>query len=131
MSEKSTMSDTTDTGDGAAEHDEGHDDPGYVGPATVVIGDAAAGGAAQEVEVQVDLRGVFQPIDGRFHWYGRVAANPELTELISGTRARVVLRTPTAEREGELSDPDLWGRFRITGESTPPFDIEVDLTETD
>ncbi len=33
---------------------------------------------------EVDLRGSFQPIDGRFHWYGRVAADPELTRLVRG-----------------------------------------------
>ncbi|HEY1972709.1 MAG TPA: DUF4873 domain-containing protein [Pseudonocardia sp.] len=91
-----------------------HDDPGYRGPATVVIN-------GTELPVEVDLRGNFQPIDGYFHWYGRVAANPELDKLVAGNRAEVLLRTPTSERPGELSDPDLWGRYRIGGTSTPPF----------
>jgi Domain of unknown function (DUF4873) len=101
-------------------HEDEHDDPGYVGPATVLIG-------ADEVPVRVDLRGYFQPIDGRFHWYGRVAANPELAARVTGTRADVVLRTPHGERPAELSDPDLWGRFRISGESTPPFELDLEL----
>ncbi|MDT7561992.1 MAG: hypothetical protein QOG76_616, partial [Pseudonocardiales bacterium] len=46
-----------------------------------------------------------------------------------GNRADVVLRTPHSERPGELSDPDLWGRFRISGESTPPFDLDLDVAE--
>jgi hypothetical protein len=110
------MSDET----GHPEDEHEHDDAGYVGPATVLIGDEA-------VPVQVDLRGYFQPIDGFFHWYGRIAANPELASRVAGNRADVVLRTPQGERPGELSDPDVWGRFRISGESTPPFDVELDV----
>jgi hypothetical protein len=103
--------------------EEEHDDPGYVGPATVVFDDGA------ELAVEVDLRGYFQPIDGFFHWYGRVAANPELDKLVTGNRASVVLRTPTAEKPAELTDPDLWGRYRISGESTPPFDLDLDVEQ--
>jgi uncharacterized protein DUF4873 len=97
-----------------------HDDPGYLGPATVLLGEA-------EVAVQVDLRGQFQPIDGYFHWYGRVQRNPELDKLITGGRAEVVLRTPHGQRPAELRDPDLWGRYRISGESTPPFELDMDV----
>jgi hypothetical protein len=121
----------TQAGDGAGTEaetghpvEEEHDEVGYVGPATVLFGDA-------EVEVQVDLRGNFQPIDDFFHWYGRIAANPELDGLVEGNRAEVVLRTPHSERPAELSDPDLWGRFRISGESTPPFDLDLDVVNRD
>lgn len=96
-----------------------HDDEGYLGPATVLIGDA-------EVAVEADLRGSFQPIDGRFHWYGRLRANSELDRLVTGNRAEVVLRTHFGERPAELSDPDLWGRYRVSGESTPPFAVDLD-----
>lgn len=91
-----------------------HADPGYTGPATLVI-------EGSELAVQVDLRGYFQPIDGRYHWYGRVAADPELTRRIQGNRAAVLLRTPAGERAAELSDPDMWDRFRVAGEGRPPF----------
>ena len=37
-------------------------------PAEVLMPDAEA------VPVRVTLGGAFQPIDGRFHWYGRIAA---------------------------------------------------------
>lgn len=95
---------------------------GYSGAAEVLIG-------GQVVPVLVELRGFFQPIDGRFHWYGRIAANPELDRLVPGNRAEVVLRTPTGERPGELSDPDLWGRYRVAGESTPPFPVDLEVPE--
>jgi Domain of unknown function (DUF4873) len=91
-----------------------HDDPGYTGPATLVID-------GSELAVEVDLRGAFQPIDGRYRWYGRVAADPELTRRVQGNRAAVLLRTPAGERRAELSDPDMWDRFRVAGEGRPPF----------
>jgi hypothetical protein len=69
------------------------DDEGYTGRATLVVAD-------RELTVEVDLRGHFQPIDGRYHWYGRVLPHDELDEV---------------------SDPDPWRRYRITGVSTPPF----------
>ncbi|MFC4946501.1 DUF4873 domain-containing protein [Pseudonocardia sp. GCM10023141] len=89
-------------------------EPGYSGPATVLI-------AEREVAVAVVLRGHFEPIDGFYHWYGRVATNAELAGLVTGNRASVVLRTPEGEQPAELTDPDLWQRFRIGGLSTPPF----------
>jgi hypothetical protein len=84
----------------------------YAGAAVV-----AADGT--EVEVQVDLRSTFQPIDGRLHWYGRVAA----TEALQPARAGSVveLRTQHGSAQGRLSDLDPWGRFRITGVGRPPF----------
>jgi hypothetical protein len=97
-------------------------DGGYTGPATLVLND-------REVPVDVDLRGHFQPIDGRYHWYGRLAANDELDELVAGRKRTAVLRTDTGEATGEVSDQDPWRRYRITGVSTPPFRIDTELTD--
>jgi hypothetical protein len=70
--------------------------------------------------VQLLLRGRFEPIDGRFHWWGRVAADEQLeVEHPSGTTVTVV--TPHGEAQGRLSDIDPWGRFRISGTGRPPF----------
>ena len=76
------------------------------------------------VPVQVTLAGAFQPIDGRFHWYGRIAATDKLPASLSG--ATVVLRTAYGEAVGRLSDTDPWGRHRISGTGTPPFDMDRD-----
>ena len=81
----------------------------YAGLAEIRVGEAT-------VEVEVDLRGGFQPIDGRFHWYGRVGAHDHLT---SGDR--VMIRTGRGEAQGRLSDADPWGRLRIAGTGRPPF----------
>ena len=85
-------------------------DPGeqYDGPARIA-----------RTTVAVRLRGHFEPIDGRFHWYGRIATTPALEARASGST--VTLATPHGEAEGRLSDVDTWGRFRISGTGRPPF----------
>lgn len=88
----------------------GHD---YQGPASLVIADT-------EISVEVVLRGHFQPIDGRYHWYGRINANTELDGLVRGNRP-VMLRTPEGDADGFLSQPDVWRRYRISGTGRPPF----------
>jgi hypothetical protein len=40
-----------------------------------------------------------------------------------------VLRTPQGEATGEVSDPDPWRRYRITGVSTPPFAVPTSLAD--
>jgi hypothetical protein len=87
----------------------------YAGPATVSTEPGTDG-----IEVEVDLRGHFEPLDGRFHWYGRISASPELAERVqSGTT--VTLSTSVGTAEGRVSDVDPWGRFRISGTGRPPF----------
>lgn len=89
------------------------DEPGYDGPAELLS-------RHRSVRVAVRLRGVFQPIDGKYHWHGRVAADPSVAEL-ARSGAPVVLRTPEGQAPARLSDEDPWGRFRVTGTGRPPF----------
>ncbi len=89
---------------------------GYTGKADLVFENA-------EVPVEVELRGFFQPIDGRYHWYGRVAANEQVSTLVEAGARTAVLRTPTGEAHGSLTDPDPWHRYRVSGTSTPPFRV--------
>ncbi len=84
----------------------------YDGPAVLVIDSA-------EIPVTVTLRGVFQPLDGHFHWQGRVATTPALDDVRSGSD--VTLRTAFGEAGGKVSDRDPWGRFRVSGTGRPPF----------
>ena len=84
----------------------------YDGPATVLVDGA-------EHPVSVTLRGQFQPLDGHFHWYGRITPGTPVDEVRSGTA--VTLRTDLGEAPAKLSDKDPWGRFRVTGTGTPPF----------
>ncbi|AHH94373.1 DUF4873 domain-containing protein [Kutzneria viridogrisea] len=100
------------------EQDHEHEEEGYTGPAALVVDEA-------EVPVRAVLRGYFQPIDGRYHWYGRLDADEAVTKLVEGGRRELVLRTPGGEATATLSDPDPWQRYRVTGTSRPPFEVDA------
>ncbi|MCW2854920.1 MAG: hypothetical protein JWR52_535 [Marmoricola sp.] len=94
------------------EHEPGE---AYTGPARL-----ATGGDDEALEVEVRLRGYLEPIDGRFHWYGRIASDVHLADRHrAGTT--VVVQTPYGAAAGKIADLDPWGRFRITGLGAPPF----------
>jgi cation diffusion facilitator CzcD-associated flavoprotein CzcO len=88
-------------------------DDGYEGPATLTIG-------GSRLPVRVELRGHFQPIDGRYHWYGRVAPDDAVAAAIGGGKA-AELSTPEGTAPCQVSDPDTWHRYRVTGVSAPPY----------
>jgi cation diffusion facilitator CzcD-associated flavoprotein CzcO len=96
-------------------------DDGYRGPATLSVPSAAPSSSPREFAVQVELRGYFQPIDGRYHWHGRIAAHEELTGAIAAGRTSATLTTPHGSAPCEIAEPDPWNRYRVTGTSTPPF----------
>lgn len=100
-------------GDAGSEHD---DFDGYRGPAVLELPD-------QELEVQVKLTGAFQPIDGRFHWQGRVAADEALVGAVR-SGGTVTIRIGDHRAEAKLNDVDPWGRFRIAGLGRPPYDLD-------
>ncbi|HWG25143.1 DUF4873 domain-containing protein [Actinospica sp.] len=91
------------------------EEDGYQGSATLEVAD-------RRFEVRVGLRGYFQPIDGRYHWYGRIAADPALDEVLAAGRQRGTLTTPQGSAPADVGDPDPWGRYRVEGISTPPFE---------
>jgi hypothetical protein len=96
--------------------DRAPDEDGYAGPAELITGERV-------LEVSVKLAGHFDPISGKYSWYGRVSATPELAALLAaGTRA-VLLRTPFAQVETSLSDVDPWGRPRVEGFGPTPFEV--------
>jgi Domain of unknown function (DUF4873) len=96
------------------------DEDGYTGSATLTLDGTS-------LTVEVVLRGNFEPVDGRYHWYGRIQPHPSLS--VGPRKPDVVLTTPFGEAVGVLSDPDTWGRYRITGTSRPPFDVPVSLAD--
>ena len=96
-------------------------DDSYCGPATLSLPAAAPSASTHELAVQVDLRGYFQPIDGRYHWHGRIAAHEELTAAVASGRAAGTITTPHGSASCEIAEPDPWNRYRVTGTSTPPF----------
>jgi cation diffusion facilitator CzcD-associated flavoprotein CzcO len=90
------------------------DRDGYAGPATLEI-------AGSALPVRVELRGHFQPIDGRYHWYGRVAADEAVMAALGGRGGSGLLTTPEGSAPCDISDPDPWQRYRVSGVSTPPY----------
>lgn len=98
------------------------DEDGYDGPAQLIDG-------ATTVPVDVKLRGHFDPISGKYSWYGRVAATPEVAALVADGARKVRLRTPHAEVETALSDVDPWGRPRVEGFGAAPFEVLTSVPE--
>jgi hypothetical protein len=98
------------------------DEDGYDGPAELIDG-------ATTVPVEVKLRGHFDPISGKYSWYGRVAAGPEVAALVADGARKVQLRTPHAEVETALSDVDPWGRPRVEGFGAAPFEVLTSVPE--
>lgn len=96
------------------------DEDGYTGEATLTVDGTS-------LTVEVVLRGTFEPVDGRYHWYGRIQVHPDLA--VGARKPDAVLRTPVGEARGTLSDPDTWGRYRITGTGRPPFTVPVSLAD--
>lgn len=102
-----------------------HDDAGYLGEATLVIG-------GREFAVRVEFRGYVEPIDGIYRWIGRVRPHDALTEFLGDEpRTPVTVRTAHSAREAVIGDPDPWGRYRIAGKSTPPFHVPTELSEVE
>ena len=85
----------------------------YDGPAHVLVD-------GHRLDVTVRLRGHFEPIDGLFHWWGRLGSAGALDGLVRPVTT-VALETPYGTADGRLSDVDPWRRFRITGTGRPPF----------
>lgn len=90
------------------------DGEGYSGPVTIEAGNT-------EVRVQAVLRGQFDPIDGRYHWYGRLVPNADLDALVARAPVDVRVVTPEGESFGKMGDADMWGRLRVAGTGRPPF----------
>lgn len=100
------------------------DDEGYRGPATLTVDDV-------DYDVTVTLLGHVEPLDGRFRWYGRVAAHEALDAALQGRKRPAHVVTPVGTADGELSDVDPWGRYRLAGVSTPPFVVDDRTGDTE
>ncbi|WP_188111182.1 DUF4873 domain-containing protein [Nocardioides antri] len=95
------------------------EDSGYDGSALLLVGD-------QALEVTVHLDGHLEPLDGRFHWYGRIersvpvaaakAAGATTAELVIGDRPPAALR---------LAEHDPWGHVQVSGTGAPPYPLEA------
>lgn len=76
-------------------------------------------GAAHAVELH--LTGHFQPLDGRYHWGGRMTGGSAVSALLRAGRRDVRLRcAPAASVPARLLEVDPWGNVRFCGTGAPP-----------
>ncbi|GAA3252644.1 DUF4873 domain-containing protein [Dactylosporangium siamense] len=76
-------------------------------------------GAAHAVELH--LTGHFQPLDGRYHWGGRMTGEPAVAALLRAGHRDVQLRcAPAAPVPARLLEIDPWGNVRFAGTGAPP-----------
>lgn len=91
----------------------------YRGPATLTCGDTV-------VPVTVVLGGHREPLDGKFHWYGRINADSRVRSLKESGRSGVTVTLPDGDSTpAKLGEIDPWGHVRVTGVGTPPFPLET------
>ncbi|WP_433678148.1 DUF4873 domain-containing protein [Nocardia sp. CA-119907] len=94
-------------------------------PAHAYSGPALLDAPGAEVPVEATLSGHVDPIDGHYHWYGRIAPG-DGGELPDPGRAEVVLTLPGGlPAAGRLQERDPWGNLRIVGIGTPPYPLET------
>jgi hypothetical protein len=90
-------------------------DEGYAGPAAL-----SASGAV--VTVQVRLSGRIEPLDGRYHWAGRIAPHEAVTRLFDAGLRSAALRIADQDSvQVRLSEVDPWGAVRVSATSAPPW----------
>ena len=92
------------------------DTDGWSGPATLTVD-------GRELAVHALLDARHEPVDGRLHWFGRLRPADDVT-VDPTAWGQVELRTAEGRAQGRLSEPDPWGRYRITGVGRPPYRLD-------
>ncbi|MFF4874866.1 DUF4873 domain-containing protein [Micromonospora sp. NPDC000668] len=77
--------------------------------------------AVEGTSVRVHLSGRWEPVDGRYHWGGRIEPEPRVARLLRSGRRDVELRIADRVRPARLAEVDPWGGVRITGVGDPPW----------
>lgn len=96
---------------------------GYAGAATLLVGDRA-------LDVVAHLDGHLEPLDGRYHWYGRLERTDDLAAAKDGGATTGALVIDGAPAPVRLAEYDPWGHVQVGGSGRPPYSlepVEVDL----
>lgn len=99
---------------------EEHD--GYAGPAILRVD-------GRDLPVRVRLAGHLEPLDGRYHWYGRVERTDAVVAAKDAGAARAELVVGGGAAAGlRLAEYDAWGNVLVSGVGAPPYPLPpVDL----
>jgi len=85
-------------------------------------GEAVVRAQGREIPVQLKLSGRFEPVDGRYHWGGRIAPQPDIERLARSTEKDVTVQVGRlAGAPARLAEVDPWGGVRVQGLSRPPW----------
>ena len=93
------------------------DEIDFAGPAVLSVGD-------DSYDVRVWLSGRVEPVDGRYHWGGRIAAHDGVAQLVRDGRRAVTLRTADGRGSAvpaRLGEVDAWGGIGVRATGTPPW----------
>jgi cation diffusion facilitator CzcD-associated flavoprotein CzcO len=93
------------------------DEIDFAGPAVLTAGE-------DSYDVRVYLSGRVEPVDGRYHWGGRIAADDAVAQLVRDGRRAVTLRTADGGGSAvpvRLGEVDAWGGIGVRATGTPPW----------
>lgn len=78
----------------------------YDGEASLVLD-------GHEVVVRVRIAAVFEPVDGRMHWAGRIAPDASVVTAVRGGVSTAQLTVDGLCRTVQLREVDPWGGVRL------------------
>jgi cation diffusion facilitator CzcD-associated flavoprotein CzcO len=87
-------------------------------------GSAVLAAGEDTYDVRVWLSGRLEPVDGRYHWGGRIAAHDGVAQLVREGRRVVTLRTADdggSAVPARLGEVDAWGGIGVRATGTPPW----------
>ncbi len=100
------------------------EESGYDGSAVLHVGDLV-------LDVVVHLDGHLEPLDGLFHWYGRIERSTAVAAVKDAGASTGTLAIGAGEpAEIRLAEYDPWGHVQVKGTGRPPYPmdpVEVDL----
>lgn len=100
--------------------DRDEEDEDYRGPAVLIAADGT------EIDVQAHLLALFQPVDNRVRWSGRIQPSPDLAHLHRGVNQPVQIRIDGRPPvPAILVDHDPWGGSHIVGEGLSPYPLPL------
>lgn len=77
------------------------------------------------MDVTVHLDGHLEPLDGKYHWYGRIQRSAAVVAAkdAGGTAGTLVIGAG-APAELRLAEYDAWGHVQVNGIGAPPYALD-------